>query len=290
MESEHSGLTEAQKQKYEKDGFIVEENCFCLEDVDHYRQVLASPEIEGEVRQREDYEKKTVHLLNLTARHPEVLKLARDPRIVERIKPLLGEDIQLQHSKLGTKPPTKGEGEFHWHQDLFFYPHTNTSLLTVAVWLDDCTLENGCLQMVRGSQKLGYLNHLEEDGKFRGACQVPAKWQDDSGIEDITCHAGAISIHHCLTLHGSPPNKSGKPRRAIIFSYRADDAYQLADNVFKDTGVLICGERKGIVRLEAGLVTLPRKANREWDEEPYGSAWNQVGELAKANPSSLYQD
>lgn len=287
MTTTQTTLSPTQKERYESDGFIVEENLFSSEEVNHYREVLASPEIEGVVREREDYEKKTVHLLNLTTRHPEVMKLAHEPRIVERIKPLLGEDIQLQHSKLGTKPPTKGEGEFHWHQDLFFYPHTNTSLLTVALWLDDCTLENGCLQMVRGSHKLGYLNHLEEDGRFRGACQVPKEWEDPTNIEDLTVKAGAISIHHCLTLHGSPPNKSGKPRRAIIFSYRADDAYQLADNIFRDTGILISGERKGLVRMEAGLVTLPRKANQEWDGLPYGSAWNQVGELAKANPESL---
>jgi ectoine hydroxylase-related dioxygenase (phytanoyl-CoA dioxygenase family) len=27
---------------------------------------------------------------------------------------------------------------------------------------------------------------------------------------------GDISIHHCLTLHGSPPNHSGRARRTIV--------------------------------------------------------------------------
>lgn len=277
-------LTPEQLKKYDEDGFFVEEAVLQLEEIEHYRAVLESPEIGGEVAKREGHRKETVHLLELAARHPEVLKLALDPRIVERIKPLLGQDIQLQHSKLGTKPPTRGTGEFKWHQDLPFYPHTNTSLLTVAVWLDDCTLENGCLQMVKGSHRLGYLNHLEPDGRFRGACQETAKWSDDSQIENILPKAGGISIHHCLTLHGSPPNLSGKPRRGIIFSYRADDAYQLADHVFRDTGILVCGQRRGRVRLEAGAVSLPRRANMEWSDDPYGRAWNQVGEMARKEP------
>ena len=52
--------------------------------------------------------------------------------------------------------------------------------------------------------------------------------------------ACGISIHHCLALHSSGPNPSGAPRRGIVFQYRADDAFQLADGVWKDTGIMIC--------------------------------------------------
>lgn len=287
MNPTSSPLSPQQLEKYQTDGFILEEALFSPEEVEHYRDVLASPEIDGVVRSREDYQEKTVHLLALTSRHPEILKLACDPRIVERIKLLIGEDVQLQHSKLGTKPPSKGTGEFKWHQDLPFYPHTNTSLLSVAVWLDDCTAENGFLRMVKGSHRLGALNHIEPDGGFRGACQESHLWEDESKIEDLACKAGAVSIHHCLTLHGSPPNLSGRPRRAVIFSYRADDAYQLADNVFKDTGLLVSGQRRGKVRLEPGIATLPRRVQNDWSANPYGSAWNQLGEMARENPERI---
>ena len=78
-------------------------------------------------------------------------------------------------------------------------------------------------------------------------------WGDESQLVQITPRVGGISLHHCLALHGSPPNLSGRPRRGLVFQYRADDAYQLADTVFADTGLVVSGQRRGRVRCEARL-------------------------------------
>jgi phytanoyl-CoA hydroxylase len=159
-----------------------------------------------------------------------------------------------------------------------FYPHTNTSLLSVFVYLDDATPENGCMSMVRGSHRLGPLNHLDADGHFDGNCRETQHWQDTSeNLVPITPKAGSISIHHCLTLHGSPANLSGRPRRGVVFSYRADDALQLGDTIFRDTGLVVCGQRRGIVRCETGSWLLPHRTSHN-----YGSAHHQVGEWAQA--------
>ncbi|MBW7460529.1 phytanoyl-CoA dioxygenase family protein, partial [Paenibacillus sepulcri] len=204
------------------------------------------------------------------------LKLAKHPAIIAKIQPLLGPDIQLQHSKLATKPPIKGIGEFPWHQDYAFYPHTNTDLLSVMVMLDDATPDNGCMQMVKGSNKFGILNH-EKNGRFVSECQESSYWQRPCEVVYITPKTGGISIHHSLTLHGSDANLSGRPRRGLVFSYRADDSYQLADAIFDDTGLLISGSRRGVVRCDIGLVTLPDRGG----DSPYGTSWNQIGGFAK---------
>ena len=95
----------------------------------------------------------------------------------------------------------------------------------------------------------------------------------------MTPKAGGISIHHCLALHGSEPNLSGHPRRGLVFQYRADDAYQLADNVFKDTGILVSGQRRERVRCEEAVFRLPKRPGN--NEHPFGSAWNQDGGVAR---------
>lgn len=269
------GLTEKEIAQFRENGFLVFDDVFPPEDVEILREACNDPAIVAELEKR-DYQNKTVHLLSVTTRHPAFMELARSPRILNRITPLIGPDIQLQHSKLANKAPAKGKGPYSWHQDFAFFPHTNTSLVAVMVMLDDATPENGCMQMVKGSHKKGLLNHMV-NGLFTGGCQEPEQWADPDQIAYITPRTGGISIHHCLALHGSEANLSGKPRRGIVFQYRADDAYQLADNIWDDTGLLMCGQRKERVRCEASVIRLP-KAHRE---VPFGSVWNQDGKLAR---------
>jgi hypothetical protein len=42
-----------------------------------------------------------------------------------------------------------------------------------------------------------------------------------------------------------------------VFQYRADDAFQLADTMFLDTGLIVSGRRRGLIRLTTGTYYLP---------------------------------
>ena len=271
-------LSAAQVREYWERGFLAIDGVLPYAHLEELRAAEASPEVQAAL-QSQGIAEKTVHLLEVTLRHPAILALARAATIIQRITPLLGPDIQLQHSKLATKPTAKGKGAFGWHQDFAYYPHTNTSLLSVFVYLDDTNPNNGGMSMVVGSHKLGLLNHANEKGDFSGQCQESAYWERDPGkVVPLNCRAGAISIHHCLTLHGSPVNESGRPRRGLVFSYRAADAYQLADTVFADTGLQVSGAASQVVRCEAATWRLPR---RNGGADLYGSAWHQVGPWAQ---------
>ena len=272
-------LRPEQIQAYHDDGFIVIEDVFSPEEIEVLRAAEASPAIQSALEEG-GIKTKTVHLLELTVRHPAFLELARDLRVIASITPLLGEDIQLQHSKLATKPVTKGAGAFGWHQDLMYYPHTNASLLSVFVYLDDATPENGCMSMVKGSHHLGPQSHLDDRGVFVGVCRETHLWEKNPDkVIPVSPRAGSISIHHCLTLHGSPANHSGRPRRGVVFSYRADDAYQLGDTIFRDTGLVVSGRRKGVIRCEERSWQLPLRDNK--GRKDYGNAFHQCGDWAE---------
>ncbi len=262
---------------FHRDGFAVIDGIIPMAEIEALRRAADSSEITGELT-RQGADTQAVHLLGLTGRDPAFLALARDPRILDLVEAVIGADIQLQHAKLAIKPTLKGHGAYAWHQDFAFFPHTNTSLVAVMVMLDDATEDNGCMRAVRGSHRLGLLEHRVR-GAFAGGCQERARWGEGADIASMTPKAGGISIHHCLTLHGSADNRSGLPRRGVVFQYRADDAHQLADSVFDDTGLLVRGVRRGVVRCEAGSWLLPTVPSRT---PAFGNVWNQEGERARA--------
>ncbi|HEV8245365.1 MAG TPA: phytanoyl-CoA dioxygenase family protein [Polyangiaceae bacterium] len=248
-------LTHREIERYRADGYLVVDDVFSPSELQALRTAADDPEL-GRKLDDKGYREQGVHLLELTTHHAVFRELARDARLTDRVAQLIGADLQLQHSKLATKPPKVGAGEFRWHQDFPYFPHTNFDLLAIMVMLDDATPENGCMSVVPGSHKLGPLSHLV-DGYFDAGCQEPRHWADSSRWATLTPRAGGISIHHCLTLHTSPNNTSGKPRRGLVFQYRADDAAQLYSHVYADTGFQVRGKRRGVIRFEPYSLQLP---------------------------------
>jgi phytanoyl-CoA hydroxylase len=269
-------LTDAQVEDFWQTGFVVVDDVLAASEVEELRAACASPGV-ADGLERAGHRQRVVHLLELTTRHPAFRALASDPRLVGAVGQLIGQNVQLQHSKLTTKPPVQGQGAFEWHQDFAYFPHTNTDLVAVMVMLDDATPDNGCMSTVRGSHEWGLLNH-SVDGKFQGVCQEPARWADAASIAQITPRTGGISIHHSLSLHGSPENASGLSRRGVVYQYRAADAYQLAGHLFLDTGYQVLGTPTADARCEAATYELPRWPD---SDKRHASLGRQCGELAQ---------
>ena len=274
-------LSDDEIARFWEDGFVIVEDVFTPADVDALRRVTEDPAIQRDLEKRRADER-VVHLIPLTTRHDAFKELARDPRLTERVAKLIGDDIQLSNSKLATKPLRKGAGAFQWHQDFAYYTHTNFDLLTVSVGLDDSTPQNGGMYAVKGSHKLGLLDHFQ-DGWMIGACVETKYWEEEpEKVVPLMSRAGGITIHHCLTLHSSPVNQSGEPRRLVVFQYRAGHCYQMADNVWDDTGFQVLGTPSDRVKCVAMDLILPR--NRGWEAycgEPHGSVYKQIGGRAR---------
>jgi phytanoyl-CoA hydroxylase len=130
MARDQHALTEAQAACFAKEGWLVEDDVLRPAEVEALRGVLEQPPfVESSFASD-----RAVHFLNITTLHPAFLALAKDSRIMARIVPLLGPNIQLHHSKTATKPPTPGTGEFKYHQDFAYYPHTNADVLARQAW------------------------------------------------------------------------------------------------------------------------------------------------------------
>lgn len=146
------------------------------------------------------------------------MDLVRDPRLLDMVEALIGPNIMVYYSQLMMKAPRQGFTA-PWHQDFAFFPHSRSNILACTVAIDEATEENGCIRVIPGSHKLGLINHYDEDGVFTGIVR------DESGFDPSTevvlpAKAGSVLFWHALTLHSSHPNRSEKPRRALVIEYK----------------------------------------------------------------------
>ncbi|MBT6275202.1 MAG: phytanoyl-CoA dioxygenase family protein, partial [Chromatiales bacterium] len=109
-----------------------------------------------------------------------------------------------------------------------FYPHTNDDVLAVGIYLDDCTAENGPMMVVPGSHKGPTFDHHAQ-GYFCGAINPDICDADLANAVPLIGPAGTLTIHHARMIHGSAFNRSTRPRRFLIQSYAAVDAWPITD-------------------------------------------------------------
>jgi ectoine hydroxylase len=151
--------------------------------------------------------------------------ICRSRRVVDSMEQLLGGEVYHYHSKLSAKEPKVG-GAWEWHQD-YGYWYQNGCLFpdmaSVFIALDPATRENGCLQLIRGSHRMGRIEH-GRFGSQTGADpeRVNAALQR---LEKVYCEMepGDAIFFHGNTLHSSDANSSDKPRWGLICCYNAKD-------------------------------------------------------------------
>ncbi|MCC6727709.1 MAG: phytanoyl-CoA dioxygenase family protein [Chthonomonadales bacterium] len=179
-------------------------------------------------------------------------------RVIERIatsaalgqvaSALLGAPkVRLWHDQVLLKPGGGGAaGHVGWHQDRGYWASSSTAdMLTAWVALDDVDESNGCMRVVPGSNHWGLVNESDffnpdmEGQRERMRVPEGAEWGE---VPLIMC-AGQASFHHCMTLHGSGPNRTDRPRRSVAVHLMSGEARLVAGKGHANERVL--GGRDG---------------------------------------------
>lgn len=150
--------------------------------------------------------------------------LTRSQTMVEIVDQVLEGDAPVCHfhSKLMQKEPEVG-GAWEWHQDYgywykneFLFPD---QMMSVMVAVTEANKSNGCLQVIKGSHKMGRVEH-GFSGEQVGASQrfVDLALQNLE-LEYVELEAGDILLFHSNILHSSSANLSDRPRWSLISVY-----------------------------------------------------------------------
>jgi ectoine hydroxylase-related dioxygenase (phytanoyl-CoA dioxygenase family) len=167
--------------------------------------------------------------------HQKFLQFVRAPEILDVVERVLGADIICWGAHVFCKPAGTGLA-VPWHQDGQYWPIRPLASCTVWVALDDSTVENGCLRIVRGSHRMKTIYHhrLEERADYALEQHIDESEFDESQIVDVELQAGQMSIHDVYAIHGSRVNQSSKRRAGFAIRYMP--ATSLYDRTIKMAG------------------------------------------------------
>jgi ectoine hydroxylase-related dioxygenase (phytanoyl-CoA dioxygenase family) len=139
---------------------------------------------------------------------------ARDPRILEAVSALYGEQACLFKDKLIFKPP--GAQGYAMHQDYISWPSFPKSFVTVIVAIDPAGPESGATEVFPGYHQSGCLSPL--DGMYHEL--TPERVDFSKGVV-LNLEPGDIAIFSGYTPHRSAANRSNRSRRLLYLSYNA---------------------------------------------------------------------
>jgi ectoine hydroxylase-related dioxygenase (phytanoyl-CoA dioxygenase family) len=229
-------LTSSQLSSYDRDGYIIVKSFFNKEEINKmYSTALEDDAMRKNALDLNDQTgKKTKLSLWFTPGNDIFGYMTRSERMINAIKPLLDSDARVCHfhSKLMQKEPFVG-GAWEWHQDYgywyknqFLFPD---QLISVMVALTHANKENGCLQVIKGSHKLGRVNHGFA-GEQVGADMVMVNNALQT-MQLIYCELepGDALIFHSNLLHRSEANSSNNPRWSIISCYSSQSNLAYAE-------------------------------------------------------------
>jgi polysaccharide pyruvyl transferase WcaK-like protein len=176
---------------------------------------------------------------------PLVLDLVRHEWFREFCARVYGRhaSISIFRAMLMNKPAGKGT-HLPWHQDAGdVWKLDRDPILTSWIALDPATRQNGCLQVIPGSHRLGLLS---KNGSTLSDADATTHCPDGA-IVHLEIGAGEAVVLHNWMLHRSGINTSAIPRRALSACYM--DARTL-DTVSGTRFPVVFGEYQDV---EAGL-------------------------------------
>ncbi|ARP94752.1 ectoine hydroxylase [Bordetella genomosp. 13] len=234
-------LTPEQLDSYESDGFLLLENLFSEQEVAgliaEVERMTRDPAIarrEESITEPGSDAVRSIFMVH--ALSPILERLAREPRLINVARQILGSEVYLHQTRANMKPGFKGK-EFYWHSDFETW-HVEDGMpsmraLSCSVLLSDNDATNGPLMLVPGSHRhfiscVGETpsNHYKQSLKKQeygvpDPVSLQLLAEQGGGIRTMMAKAGSVVFFDCNTMHGSNSNISPWPRSNVFMVYNS---------------------------------------------------------------------
>ncbi|CAN5212569.1 phytanoyl-CoA dioxygenase family protein [soil metagenome] len=213
---------------FHRDGYVIVPSFFSKEEIDKLYSIATGDQVvkQNAVDLNDQSGRKTKLTLWFTPGNDVYSMLLRSERMVNSVAKLLDSDAPVCHfhTKLMQKEPRVG-GAWEWHQDYgywyknqFLFPE---QLVSVMIALTEANKANGCLQVIKGSHKMGRVNHGfagEQVGADMTMVNHALETMEHVFVE---IEPGDALFFHSNILHRSEGNLSDRPRWSLISCYNS---------------------------------------------------------------------
>ncbi len=222
-------ITQAQKDFYRRNGYIIIEDFLDDQELETWRQVT-----DDAVRQRlierngmtnqdnpdQYYAQVFVQCVRLADTHEGMAKLMLDERLGEAAGELAGVDgIRIWHDQALIKQPYGNPTA--WHLDNPYWSFHSRDAISIWVALDRATLANGCLWYLPGTHLTARFDNVGIGENIADLFRVYPEWRNIEAVP-APAPAGSAVFHNGLTAHGAGANMTPRPRRAMTCAYMPD--------------------------------------------------------------------
>lgn len=151
----------------------------------------------------------------------------RDPRVLERVRSVIGPEVMTIATNVIHKPPFV-DGRHPVHQDQLYFPLRPADKI-VGTWtaIEPVTREKGCLCVVPGTHRLPLQKHVLPDwehvNKYFFGVEDP---QLDERLH-VEMEPGDCVFFHPHLYHGSGRNRTTGFRRAIVTHFASTHCERL---------------------------------------------------------------
>jgi len=147
---------------------------------------------------------------------PAVFGLLTHPRLLDLVEDICGAEIYanpVQHIRMKLPHGAVAGGSINglvstipWHQDNgVILPEADAAtILTVWLPLNEATVENGCLQVIPGSQRGG----LEAHCPTEQGVAIPERLLEGRAAVSLPLQPGSVLLMHQRTIHRSLENRT----------------------------------------------------------------------------------
>ena len=235
-------LKSEQVQQFREKGYLLLPGIFSESEVKQFREELSKLKNDNQLLKSptaitEPDTGELRSLFKIHTDHAVFSEVAKDPRIADIARFILGGDVYIHQSRLNFKPGYRGR-EFYWHSDFETW-HVEDGMprmraVSCSILLTDNDAKNGALMLIPGSHKeyvscVGetpdshYLSSLKKQ-EFGVPCDISLQYLSDKyGIECAEAQAGAVIFFDCNLMHGSNSNITPDPRSNLFFVYNHID-------------------------------------------------------------------